>query len=131
MRVSIGSMLRHRRQRIVLSLLVIFSLLFQQVAVAAFACDPAPHHPKPAAVSHCEQGHSQGAHSKSPLCEKHCAPDSTVLTDSAVSAPALSLPPVLFTLVLHEPSGPVSQSEAIGLIRSDPPPRLRFCSLLI
>ena len=124
-------MLRRARQRIVVSLLVIGSLLFQQVAVAAYACDPAPHHPSPAPVSHCEQAHSASAPAKTPLCEKHCAPDSTVLTDTAMGVPTLALPPVLFTLVVHEPSAPLAQSEAVALIRSDPPPRLRFCSLLI
>jgi hypothetical protein len=122
---------RHRRQRIVLSLLVIFSLLFQQVAVAAYACDTVSHESNRAAVSTCDLNHGQSAPSKSPLCEKHCVPDSTVLTDAGVSAPALSLPPLLFTLVLNEPSGPVSPGEVVDLIRSDPPPRLRFCSLLI
>jgi hypothetical protein len=124
-------MLHRTRHRIVVSLLVIASLLFQQVAVAAYACDAAPHHPSPAPVSHCEQAHQAGFRDMSPLCEKHCAPDSTVLTDSALGIPALALPPVLFSLVVHEPSTPLVQSNDVSLIRSDPPPRLRYCSLLI
>lgn len=124
-------MLHRTRHRIVVSLLVIASLLFQQVAVAAYACDAAPHHPSPAPVSHCEQAHQAGSPDMSPLCEKHCAPDSTVLTDSALAFPALALPPVLFSLVVHEPSTPLAPSNDVSLIRSDPPPRLRFCSLLI
>jgi len=124
-------MLHRTRHRIVVSLLVIASLLFQQVAVAAFACDAAPHHPSPAPVSHCEQDHQAGSPAKSPLCEKHCAPDSTVLTDSAPGVQALALPPVLFSLVVHEPSTPLAQANDVSLIRSDPPPRLRYCSLLI
>jgi len=118
------------RHRMLLGLIVMTCLLFQQVAVAAYACQRPPA-TKPAHSSHCSEaaGTSRPA-PMSALCEKHCAPDASVLTDaSALGVPALALPPA-FTLVLHEPSAQV-HFEAVPIIRSDPPPRLRYCSLLI
>jgi len=113
-----------------LGLIVTACLLFQQVAVAAYACQ-GPVTPKPTHPSHCSEGASASTPAPmSALCEKHCAPDASVLTDAlALGVPALALPPA-FTLVLHEPSAQVHVA-AVPIIRSDPPPRLRYCSLLI
>ena len=123
-------MLLRARHRFVVALIVIGSLLFQQVAVAAYACDPPVRSQDPAPASHCE--HAQDAASSSPLCEKHCTPDLTVLTDTAsLGVPALALPPMLFTLVEHESAAPITHGDTVPLTRSDPPPRLRYCSLLI
>ena len=126
-------MLLRARHRFVVVLIVIGSLLFQQVAVAAYACDPAARSQTPAPANHCE--HAQKAPepaASSPLCEKHCTPDLTVLTDSAaMGVPALALPPVVFALVVHEPAATLTHGDPVPLTRSDPPPRLRYCSLLI
>ena len=115
------------------AIVVIGSLLFQQVAVAAYACDPAARPPASAPVNHCEHAQQAPAPTtSSPLCEKHCTPDLTVLTDTAaLGVPALELPPVVFTLVVHEPAAPLAFGNSVPLTRSDPPPRLQFCSLLI
>ena len=124
-------MLTRSGRRLIVALLVIGSLLFQQVAVAAFACDPAAQR-GPTPVSHCDQSHTSPPPTRSPLCEKHCVPDSTVLTNTvAMGVPALALPPVVFTLVVHEPSASLDRGPTVALIRPDPPPRLRYCTLLI
>jgi hypothetical protein len=127
------SMLFRSRHRFVVALIVVGSLLFQQVAVAAYACDPAARSQAPAPTHHCEHAQKAPApNASSPLCEKHCTPDLTVLTDTAaLGVPALALPPVVFTLVVHEPAAPLTFGDTVSLTRSDPPPRLRYCSLLI
>jgi len=126
-------MLGRPRHRFLVALIVIGSLLFQQVAVAAYACDPAKRDATPAPASHCEHTQKSPAPAKSsPLCDKHCTPDLTVLTDTAaLGVPALALPPMVFILVVHEPAAPLPLRDTWPLTRSDPPPRLRYCSLLI
>lgn len=123
-----------RRRRTVLGLLLIASLLFQQVAVAAFACTlaSAPPPAMPAGMEHCAQMDSGPAQVESPaLCAKHCAPDSSVVSDTAApGVPALALPP-MFPLVLAAPGPHVAMLAHVPLVRSDPPPRLRYCSLQI
>ena len=124
---------RRVRQRLKI-LLVIFCLLFQQVALAAYACAPSPKPPPvmPAGMEHCAQMDMAPAKVESPaLCEKHCVPDLPVQTDvAAPSVPALALPPA-FSLVLTEPVSHVAKLVEVPITRSDPPPRLRYCSLLI
>jgi hypothetical protein len=124
---------RRVRQRLKI-LLVIFCLLFQQVAMAAYACDlveSAPP-PMPAGMEHCAQMDMAPDQAESPaLCEKHCVPDLSLLGDvSSPSVPALALPPA-FSLVLTEPDSHVAQQVEVPISRSDLPPRLRYCSLLI
>jgi hypothetical protein len=127
-------MLRRARTRFRLSLLVLASLLFQQVAMAAYACElvEAAPPPMPAGMAHWAQLDLAPVHAESPaLCEKHCAPDLTLLTDTAApSVPAMVLPPS-FALVLHVPAMDATQYDDVPISRSDPPPRLRYCSLLI
>jgi len=125
-------MLLRARHRFFVALIVIGSLLFQQVAVAAYACDPAARSSPSAPASHCEHTQKAPPAKSSPLCEKHCTPDLTVLTDTAsLAVPALALPPMVFTLVVHEPAATLTEGNSVPLTRSDPPPRLRYCSLLI
>ncbi|HUR39764.1 MAG TPA: hypothetical protein VM240_01200 [Verrucomicrobiae bacterium] len=123
-----------RRAHIRLSLLVLASLLFQQVAMAAYACElvEAAPPPMPAGMEHCAQMDMAPVQAESlMLCEKHCVPDLTLLTDaSAPSVPMLALPPA-FSLVLTPPASHVTQQVGVPIVRSDPPPRLRYCSLLI
>ena len=123
-----------RRRRPLLGAVLIASLLFQQVAVAAFACagslEPPP--PPPPGMEHCAQMDMAPAQVQAPaLCEEHCAPDRSVLADTAApGVPALALPPA-FPLVLDAPASHVAQQVEVPIARSDPPPRLRYCSLLI
>lgn len=126
-------MIRRARHRLQVVLVVIGCLLFQQVAVAAYACDlsgrgSAP----PAAMEGCAGMKMAPTATASPaLCEKHCAPDLSVLTDAALPAvPALALPSA-FAIVLDAPAVQVARYQEVPISRSDPPPRLRYCSLLI
>jgi len=123
-----------RRRRSLLGALLIASLLFQQVAMAAIACAKAEAQPPrmPPGMEHCAQMDMAPVQAESPaLCDKHCAPDQSLLTDTAApSVPALALPPA-FELVLDVPASHVAQHVEVPISRSDPPPRLRYCSLLI
>lgn len=127
-------MFRRARTRFRLSLLVLASLLFQQVAVSAYACElvRSSPPPMPAGMEHCAQMSMAPVQAQSPaLCEKHCAPDLTLLSDTAaLYVPAMALPPS-FEFVLHAPTIVAAQYDEVPISRSDPPPRLRYCSLLI
>lgn len=117
--------------RFILALLTTFCLLFQQTVVAASFCamDMAPA-ANAAMPDHCA---GMATPKESPaLCKSHCAPDLAVVPDYkwppihfvAMLAPS---PDWLFAPVLPDPGIP-----AIPVVhRSDPPARLRFCSLLI
>ena len=126
-------MSRRVRHRVKI-LTLIFCLLFQQVAVAAYACElAAPPPAPPVTTGHCaEMDMAPTAAPATPaLCEKHCAPDLSLLTDTAaLSVPALALPPA-FELSFQVPALQVAHHEDVPISRSDPPPRLRYCSLLI
>jgi hypothetical protein len=123
-----------RRRRQLLGAVLIASLLFQQVAVAAFACarTAVPPPLPPPGMEHCAQMDMAPAQVQAPaLCEEHCAPDRSVPSDTAApGVPALALPPA-FALVLDVPASHVAQQVEVPIARSDPPPRLRYCSLLI
>ncbi len=117
--------------RFALALLTTFCLLFQQTVVAASFCamDMVPAAPA-AMPDHCAD---KVTPMESPtLCKSHCAPDLAVVPDCkwppvhfvAMLPPALDL---LFVPVLPDPGTPTIPP----VHRSDPPARLRFCSLLI
>lgn len=118
-----------RRFRIVL--LAIVCLLFQQLALAAYACmlDRIPADPV-AMATPCA---AMDMHHDNPvLCQKHCAADASVASSHVVpSVPPLALPPPVFDriAIATVPIGVVAETVAID--RSDPPPRLHYCSLLI
>lgn len=126
-------MFRRTRHRIRLGLLVVGCLLFQQIAVAAYACELAATPPAPPATTgHCaEMGMAPAAPATPALCEKHCVPDLTLLSDASIQGvPALALAPA-FALVLDAPALQDGPHDDVRISRSDPPPRLRYCSLLI
>ena len=118
--------------RLAFALLTTFCLLFQQVAVAASACMlDVP----PAAVATAHEdcaGMADMAKDAPALCKSHCAPDLAVVPDYkwppvhfvAMLPPALDL---VFMSVLPDPGVPALPA----VHRSDPPLRLRYCSLLI
>lgn len=121
------------RHRIRLGLFVAGCLLFQQVAVAAYACDLAEAPPAPqASMEHCaEMGMGPSVPEAPALCEEHCAPELSLLTDAATpGVPALALPPA-FAIVSDPPAAQVASHRDVAISRSDPPPRLRYCTLLI
>ena len=123
-----------RRRRSLLGALLIASLLFQQVAMAAIACAKAQAAPPPMppGMEHCAQMDMAPVQAESPaLCGKHCVPDLSLITDTAaLSVPILAMPPA-FSLVLETPVSHVALQVEVPISRSDPPPRLRYCSLLI
>jgi len=125
-------MSRRRRQRLRIALVVIFCLLFQQAALATYACPLEQMPPDMTAMAeHCAEMGMQQAQDNPALCAKHCAPDLSTAADHVkLSVPALMLPPLVFAPMLATPITHALQAEA-PIARSDPPPRLRYCSLLI
>lgn len=126
-------MTRRARQRLRIALVAMLCLLFQQVALAAYLC---PIEQMPAEVSamaeHCAEMGMPQAEDNPVLCAKHCNPDRSVAADSAkLSVPALALPSPPHALVLAEPVSHVAVRSDAPPTGADPPPRLRFCSLLI
>lgn len=121
------------RRRLHIALVAILCLLFQQLAVAAYACPLQQAPPEPAPVSaHCAGMDMQAAEASPALCGKHCAPDAATPADQAkLSVPALPLPPLMFAPAVASRADRVAACATVPLERSDPPPRLRFCSLLI
>lgn len=124
-------MRRPSRQRLGLVLLLIASLLFQQVAVAALAC-PGPQPAEPVLSAHCAAMGMAPAPKPNPLCEQHCSPTQTVPTDAtAGSVPALAMDAMAFTAPLQLATPALAHRLERELARPSPPPRLRYCRLLI
>lgn len=126
-------MTRHARQRLKIVLVMVFCLLFQQAALAAYLC---PLEKMPAETSamaeHCAEMGMDQAQDNPALCQKHCAPDVLVASDHASpTVPPLALAPPMHALVLAQPISHVTVQAEVPIAPSDPPPRLRFCSLLI
>ena len=129
---------RATRRRLVW--LVTMVLLWQQVALAAFACQVAPEtmNQVTAMTSTAAMGDDcaeMSATSASPLCQQHCTPDHATQVDARpISVPLSALtavPPMLMSLA----SITLSSDRALTRheLRQAPPPipRLLFCSLLI
>ena len=126
-------MLRRRRQRLSIALVVIACLLFQQVALAAYACTKPSVPPAPVTmIEDCADMALEAVQEAPALCAKHCAPDHAVVIDPAAPpVPSLALPPLQFALVTVPAITHVALIADVPVDRSDPPPRLRYCSLLI
>jgi len=121
------------RHRLRVALVVIVCLLFQQLALAVYACPMEQMPPAMTAMAeHCAEMGMQQAEDNPALCAKHCAPDLSTAADHAkLSVPALMLPPLVFAPVLATPVTHITLQSEIPIARSDPSPRLRYCSLLI
>ncbi len=121
---------QRRRNRV--SWLVVFALLFQQLAMSAYACTLTRSAPTAVAVmANCPGMPMPAAHS-SPLCDKHCNPDrATASSLLAITVPALGLPPPGFALIANPPTRIDRRYLDVPVSRSDPPPLRRFCSLQI
>ncbi len=113
--------------------MTLLCLLFQQAAMAAYACTMSRMPPDPIAMSEdCASMGMQQVREAPALCAKHCAPDQSVAPDhSTPSVPTLALPPAIFALAVATTSGSTMRATRVPVDRSDPPPRLRYCSLLI
>lgn len=123
----------HRaRQRLRIALVVIVCLLFQQAALASYLCpmERMPVDEMSTMAGHCAE---MGMEQANPgLCENHCNPDHSVAADAVkLSVPPLALPALVFTPVLAQSISRAALRTDAPIVRSDPPPRLRFCSLLI
>ena len=127
---------RTRRQLIWLATLL---LLWQQVVLAGSVCCSSPVPATAAMVVHAAmtRAESMGTmpmHAHDPLCAEHCAqgasaqPDARVPNVPSSMLSALPLP----SPAVHRLVGNVALLEAGALLPAEtPPPRLRFCSLLI
>ena len=126
-------MIRRSRHRLKLALVVILCLLFQQAALAAYLC-PLEQMPAETAAmtAHCAEMGMEQARDNPALCEKHCNPEHSVAADAVkLSVPSLALPPPMLAPVVLQSVARVAAHAYVPIARSDPPPRLRFCSLLI
>ncbi len=126
-------MTRRARHRLRTSLFAILCLLFQQAALAAYLC-PVQQMPvqMEAMSDHCAGMGMEQAKTNPALCDKHCNPDHQLATDAAqLSVPPVALAALAFEPVLELPADKADTSAEIPIARSDPPPRLRYCSLLI
>lgn len=126
-------MTRRIRKRLRIACVVIFCLLFEQLALASYLCPTEQMPAEMAAMAeHCAEMGMPKAQDNPILCAKHCNPDQGVATDSAkLSVPALAITPLAYPLVLAEPISHVAVQSEVFVAGADPPPRLRFCSLLI
>ncbi|WP_266181923.1 hypothetical protein [Dyella humicola] len=131
-----------RRRRILWIGTVLFCLLFQQLAMASYVCT-LPAVPVDAALTgECaamgmaSKAPSASKHvhsSPDPRCTEHCSSHVTSRPDARVpTVPPLLLPPaspMLAGTIVHAPEQvPLPD---FALRRPEPPPTLRFCSLLI
>jgi len=123
---------RHTRRRCIV-LMTLLCLLFQQVAIAAYACTMVRMPPDPVALSEDCGSMAMGQVVEAPaLCAKHCVPEQSVVPDSpVVSVPPLALPPPAFALTATAPITAILAVAGPPSRHAGPPPRLRFCSLLI
>lgn len=125
-----------RRSRLRIALAVIACLLFQQVAMAAYACTlpvTLPIAPPAAAMAEDCADRGMAAVQEIPaLCAEHCSPDHAVVTDAtSLHVPPVALPSLQFAAVVIAPRARAALVADVAIDRSDPPPRLRYCSLLI
>jgi hypothetical protein len=122
------------RQRRRIVLVTLLCLLFQQLAMAAYAC-PLTQMPLQAKTTptQCDaMGMVQKALPSPALCYAHCNPDTASTVAAHISSvPALGLPPPVFARVITTRESTLLRLADVPLHRSDPPPMLRFCSLLI
>jgi hypothetical protein len=117
-----------------------FCLLFQQLAMAAYVCTLPTQQATMAMTGACADmamsapaSHGPSAHAVDPRCTEHCADHTSAVPDARVpTLPPLLLPadwPALSVTMTDRPER-VTLPDA-SLLRPDPPPSLRFCTLLI
>ncbi|WP_266170136.1 hypothetical protein [Dyella subtropica] len=129
-----------RRRRALWTAVVVFCLLFQQLAMAAYVCTLPTASSDTVMTGDCA---AMGMASKAKAsllhqnadarCAEHCAGNATSAHD--VRLPAV--PPLLLPLASPTSLGTIVRAPDqaplpdVALLRPDPPPTLRFCSLLI
>jgi len=116
-----------------------FCLFFQQMAMAAYVC-ALPSQPVAMVMTGpCDDmamaapTHHDSTQGTDPRCAEHCADHTSATPDARVpTLPPLLLPPdwpVLAATLMDRPDRVALPDPS--LMRPDPPPLLRFCSLLI
>jgi hypothetical protein len=122
-----------RRTRLRIALLALCALLFQQLALAAYAC-PLPASAAPmtamASMPGCAGMPLMGAHGAQ-FCVQHCAQQTPAPQDARLpTVPALALPPQPPVLALAAPGpSPCFGDRATADLGASPPPH--SCVLLI
>lgn len=119
--------------------MVMFCLLFQQLAMAAYVCTLSASPAATLMTGDCagidmSSGHQASEHQRSdPRCAEHCADHATTTTDARLPAvPPLVLAPASPTLLGTIAEAPEQATLPDPTVRrAEPPPTLRFCSLLI
>ncbi|MBB1062057.1 hypothetical protein [Marilutibacter spongiae] len=113
--------------------LALLALLFQQAALAAYACPINEAPPEPRMVMAGCEGMEMPDPAAPVLCDQHCLRDHVTSQDlKAPQVPALALPPLHFALTAALlPPVQAQHYEDVPTCRSDPPPAQRFCSLQI
>ena len=123
---------RTARHRLRIGLTVILCLLFQQVAIAAYAGPVSLPAEPPAVAEECADMGMDAATEVPALCAEHCSPDHAVTPETGLAhVPPLALPPTRFEPRLMPPPAHLALAQPILLDLHGPPPRLRYCSLLI
>ncbi|KLD66202.1 hypothetical protein [Dyella japonica] len=129
-----------RRRRLLWTGVVLFCLLFQQLAMAAYVCT-LPSKPADTVMTGDCAAMGMGSAGKTSLqhqspdarCAEHCAGSATSAHDLRLpDVPPLLLPmvsPTLLGTIAHAPEQ--ARLPDAALLHPDPPPTLRFCSLLI
>ena len=122
--------------------LVSLLLIWQQVALAAYACQASPEIMGQVTTMTAASMNSMDVHCPdmqgsptSPLCQKHCAPDHATQVDARSTSVPLSaltaIPPMLMSVAIVAQQSNQSL-ERLDQRRTPPPiPRLLYCSLLI
>lgn len=127
------ALFRQRRLRSRFVWLVLLGLLFQQVAMMAYAC---PLNDIPTSsqgmIADCDRMETRDPATPL-LCDQHCQRDHLTMPDLRVAqVPPLALPPPHFDLAASLlPPVPAQYYEDVPMCRSDPPAAERFCSLQI
>jgi hypothetical protein len=125
----------NRRTRLRLTLLAVFALLFQQVALASYVCASADVPAANAAMHlHCD-GMPMAQQKQAPaLCAQHCARQASATQDARLP----NVPPLLMPALLPAPptvvASPVASAPHVRSAAwrtSGIPPALRFRVLLI
>ncbi|WP_149193607.1 hypothetical protein [Luteimonas suaedae] len=126
-------MTRRARHRLRIALVVVFCLLFQQAALAVYFCPTGqPPAEAEAMVEECAKKGMEQAQGHPSLCHKHCNPDRSTAPDIVkLSVPPLALPAPAMPLLMAQPVSHAAVPAEVPMTGLDPPPRLRFCSLLI
>jgi hypothetical protein len=125
----------NRRIRLRLVLLAVLSLLFQQVALAAYACSTVDMPVSNAGMTmHCDGMPMTHGQQNQALCTAHCAHQAVAAQDAhAPTVPPLVMPallpaPIVLTTL---PTAHVAREHTAAWRPSGIPPALRFRVLLI